>query len=373
MAHTYSCTYNSVKKGEKGCLSFQGTDLDTAIGNEVLGLLNSPPIEMLRDALAYSRRADEAKKNQLETERQRLERRERLLRDQFAACDPKLHWVYNDLQHELNKVLEEKNQFLQRLNTESFYHEQPSESDLYDVCVVAKDVSKIWHHPSMTNHERKEIIRALIANLSVNTTKEMIEATVYWIFGGTTDLKLYRWAGRDNLIRELHAAGCTTREIIDRLARGETSTGQIMKFSPSSFTNIYKRLGLKPHWRPSWVAALCREALERRSKGETNKQIADDFNSRGLTSPTGRTWTSKLIFNLTGAIKRQMDDLDALHREVFIDARRRGLGCVHMAREFNARGIPRDNGRPWHKEAVLRKWRMLVKKEPDLRYIGGDN
>jgi hypothetical protein len=308
-----------------------------------------------------------ARKNNLKMEGERLERRERLLREQLEACTPSLSWAWNDILEHLNTALAEKDKFARELAAQRF-EPVPTDEDLHDLCELAKDVAEVWHHTEMTDFERKEIVRALIEKVVVNcVTKEKIEGTICWASGATDEFMLYRWAGRDNLIRELYAEGCTTGEIIDRLARGETSTGQTLKLCPNSFFDIYKRLGVRPNLRPSWLSTLAKEAKRRRLAGESNDQIAADFNARGLTTHQGLPWTKHLVFNLTGAIKN--NSLDALHREVFIDAKRRGLGCVTMAKEFNARKIPRYNGKPWLKSSVLQTWRAIVKREPELRYL----
>src|ERR1041385_784297 len=98
MSHTYKCIKRSATYGEKPCLkTFSGQDLDHLVTTRVLAVLSGPTVEMLREALEFSRRGEMARKNNLKMEGERLERRERLLREQLEACTPSLSWAWNDI------------------------------------------------------------------------------------------------------------------------------------------------------------------------------------------------------------------------------------------------------------------------------------
>ena len=48
--------------------------------------------------------------------------------------------------------------------------------------------------------------------------------------------------------------------------------------------------------------------------------------------------------------------LEDLHREVISEARARGLNYRQMAEEFNERGIRRRDGQPWTARDIKRRW-----------------
>jgi hypothetical protein len=91
-----------------------------------------------------------------------------------------------------------------------------------------------------------------------------------------------------------------------------------------------------------------------------------------LQTAKGKRWTLKLVYNLLGDQKKRTH-LDALHREYILNARRRGLTHSQLAEELNKEEIRRYNGRPWHKEAVARKWRAMIRQEPGLAEIKATN
>ena len=292
--------------------------------------------------------------------RERLEYQIKLAQERFDNADPKYHRVYHDLQEQLEKRTEALENFEQSQLMKPFRPTlMGSEAELKELCDLAAEIPKIWHHPLVTSRERKEIIGCLIERVSVRTTPETVEGTLHWKSGGESPFYFYRKAGKYNLIEELHAQGCNTKEIIQRLETGRTSTGQSMKLHVESFYKIYKRLGLKHHSKPSWFKPLQEEAVQLRDEGKTCRQISDLFNRRGLKSLTGRPWSWKLIFNLISSAPRKPDPLKDIHREAFRDAHSRGLNLVQMAREFNERKIPRQNKRAWHPVAITRRWRAL--------------
>jgi recombinase len=169
-------------------------------------------------------------------------------------------------------------------------------------------------------------------------------------------------AGRHNLVRELHAEGCNVEEIQQRMAVGQNSTGQRRTYNILSIYLILKKLGLKPHRRPQWYNLLQDEAARLFEQGYSMRQIADQFNKRGLTSQWGKPWTKKLIYALLAGVKKGPYALDRVQFEAIADARGRGLKYAQMAVEFNERKVPRRDNRPWTARAISERWHDFAKR-----------
>ena len=122
-----------------------------------------------------------------------------------------------------------------------------TDDELEELCRLASDVPALWHHPGVSNQERKEILRCLIDQILVRATKERIDATIVWKTGSQTSLAIWRGFGRYNLIRELHEQNLTTLQIKEHLAAGKTSTGQIVNIGLSQILVMLRKMGLKPH------------------------------------------------------------------------------------------------------------------------------
>jgi Recombinase zinc beta ribbon domain len=214
-SHNYRCCDAAVKWGDKVCMKVPGRELDKAVERMVLQVLESPPIQILKQALREATRAEEIKAREMDAERQRIERRERLVRAQFDACDPKYKLVYDDLQEQLDAVLKDIKRMEERLQAERLRPKlEVTEETLGELCNLASQIPQIWHHELVTNHERKEIIRCLIKEIIATTTPQTIEATIVWNAGHQTSFHLYRRPSlRSTLVKELHAQGYNSREI----------------------------------------------------------------------------------------------------------------------------------------------------------------
>jgi hypothetical protein len=231
-------------------------------------------------------------------------------------------------------------------------------TELEELCALAADVPKIWHHPLVTYQERKEILRCLILKIDLAITQDCLNATIRWKSGHQTPIKIWRKTGRHNLVQELHTQGLTVEEIHDRLKR-QTSTGQSWKVNKLALYHIHKRLGLKPNRNPVWYESLRQEAVKLNEQGRSMKWIAAHFNSRGLKSLLGKPWTKKLLFGFISTVPRKSYSLKNLHQKAIAEARSRGLNSIEMAREFNERGVPRRDDRPWTPRAINERWYRL--------------
>jgi len=186
--------------------------------------------------------------------------------------------------------------------------------------------------------------------------KDCLDATICWKSGHETPVRVWRQTGRHYLVRELNAQGLTVEEIHARLKSGQTPTGQSWKVNKLALYHILKRLGLKPNRSPVWYESLRQEAAKLNEQGRSMKWIAAHFNNRGLRSLSGKPWTKKLIFSFLSKVPRKPYSLQKLHREVIAEARSRGLGYAKMATEFNERGVPRRDDRPWTAKAISERW-----------------
>lgn len=93
----------------------------------------------------------------------------------------------------------------------------------------------------MTNQERKEILRCIIDHIVVTATKQRIDAKIFWKTGDPTAISILRPAGRDELIRELHAQKLTVLEIREHLAVTSGSMANfcsILSFSSKTLSSF---------------------------------------------------------------------------------------------------------------------------------------
>src|SRR5262249_14948866 len=226
--YTYTCR-GSQHHLAKPCMRFSSLDLDRFIAREVLKVLKAPPLEMLKRALEASRTKNQARRDWIQSERERLAHEERVAEERAELARGKLQGVYFAALEKIEQIREEKEQFEKKVALEPTPSNQESEEKIEELCRVASDVPELWNHAAMTHQERKEILRCLIDHIVVAATKDKIEGTIYWKAGAQIPFLIWRGDGVLNLIRELHTQNLTTREIQQHLAAGKTSTGQVIE------------------------------------------------------------------------------------------------------------------------------------------------
>jgi DNA invertase Pin-like site-specific DNA recombinase len=357
--HRYQCNVLSTKFGENPCCSIQGTELDAAVERSVLAVLRTPPLDVLREALAEAREADRTHVARLDADRQRLTYRVELARDRFEKADPRNTRVFAFASEQFEKCMQEQSDFNQRLALEP---PRPSadatEEELRDLCAVASDIPRVWSHSAVSHRERKEVLRCLIETVKVSTTPLSIEITVLWASGAETTLRLWRRAGVDELIRQRHAEGMTAREIRNWLAGGDATTGQRWERTTAAVYQALRRLGVQPHPARQTMAAHRPRVRELYDAGKTLREIAALLNASGSRTPNGGPWKVNSVHRALG-LKLGRDRYARLHRELFADAKRRGLTAEQTADEFNAKRIPRYSTQPWTADAVRQRGAVL--------------
>jgi hypothetical protein len=210
-----------------------------------------------------------------------------------------LRRVHLDALEKLEKVLQEKEEFEQKISFEPLTPKSDqSEEELEEICRLASDVPRLWHHPLVTHQERKEILRCLIDKVLVTVTKERIDATICWKSGNQTSFSQWRRDGRHNLIRELHAQKLTVQEIKAHLAAGQTSTGQAVKFTLGRIYMMLREMALKPNRYSTGYLSALQKAAEFYLKGQSFEWIAKQLNKEGLPSGSGKAWTSRSFTNV---------------------------------------------------------------------------
>ena len=358
--YSYACGWDI-----EPCTRFTSYEFDKYILAEVFKVLQTPPVEMLKAALEERRNQKRARLKWIEAERERLEHEERRAKERADLTHNSLRRVHLDALEKLEKVFEEKERFEQKIALMPVVAiKDESEKELEELCRLASEMPRLWHHPMVTHQERKEILRCIIDHIAVTATKEKIDATILWKSASQTFLSMWRIAGRHNLIRELHAQKLTVLEIKEHLAAGKTSTGQVVNISSGNIYVTLRKLGLEPNRRSAVYLSLAKKAVELNRKGRSFEWIAQHFNEHALGSPSGKAWTTDKVYRLL-LRAGNAEILENLHRSAIADALGRGVNYRQMAVEFNKKKIRRKSGQRWTAGYIRKRWAALNRLERD--------
>jgi DNA invertase Pin-like site-specific DNA recombinase len=280
--HSYTCNRLATDYGADYCQYLPGAPIDAFVSQWVLKALEPAALTLSLEAAA-----------RLEDERQALDQlwQQRLERAAYESERAARHYRLVEPEHrlvarQLAKDWDDKLSAQRHLQEEyeRFLQVQPrllSRAEREAIEQLAHNIPALWHAPTTTVAERKEIVRQIIQRVIVagEGTCERLQLTIEWVGGGTTAGGTLRPISRiEHLsaypllcerIQTFAHQGYSTARITACLAQeGFHSPKYARPFSRQSVIELMRRLGVhQPRQRPRpplhahewWLADLERE------------------------------------------------------------------------------------------------------------------
>lgn len=189
----YDCIEQHVRHGGPTCQSIRGDGVDTAVAAALFEALQPAQLAVSLaslDELAVQARQIE-RQWQLRVERAQYEAD--LARRRFLAVDPENRLVARTLEREWNERLTE----VARLERE--YAASPqlspvlvSPEERQRILALTQDVPAIWHAPSTTQVERKQLLRCLVKDVTLTKRATTLSIAIRWQTDACTTLEIPR-------------------------------------------------------------------------------------------------------------------------------------------------------------------------------------
>lgn len=263
--YRYVCCRNRVDYGGDSCQSLSGPCLDEHIATQVLMALEPAALEL---SLATA--------THLEQDRSALDTlwQHRLERAEFEAeragrhyqlVEPENRLVARHLAQEWETKLQAQQQLQEDYDRFCAQHPQRlSTQEQQAIHQLAHTLPKLWHAPTTTSVQRKEIVRQIIQTVTVTVAgeSEWVHVKIEWVGGfvGRADIirPVSKWTQLSTYpelcerLKEFAQANVSTDEIIKRLhqegfhppKRRQTFTRQIVR-------SLMRRLGLQTRLSPT--------------------------------------------------------------------------------------------------------------------------
>ena len=254
----YRCGQLMASYGGALCQEVGGRALDAVLSHQVLKALEPVAVDLSLEAAQHveRQRADLDRLWQQRHERARYEV-ERAAR-QYRLCEPENRLVARQLEREW----EEKLATQQRLEEDyqRFLRTQPRgllAEEREAIRRLAEDIPALWHAPTTTTVERKEIVRQVVERVvvTVEGTSERVHVTIVWAGGLQTEGDCQRPVARlEQLsyypqlcarVRALAGEGLRAREIARCLnAEGFRPPKRHEQFGSQGVQDLLHRLGV---------------------------------------------------------------------------------------------------------------------------------
>jgi hypothetical protein len=248
-----------VREGLPGCISFGGADIDEALAEEVLQVVQPATLEAARLAAeqAHERRDEQVRLLRLELESARYEA-DRAWR-QYNTVEPENRLVAGELEHRWNDALTRVAEIEQRLIGE----EERSSTDepvppLEDLLELADRLDTVWNDPATDIRLKKRIVRTLVEEVLVDIDEEVgeIDVVIHWRGGIHSALRVpkrghgqHRATTPPDVLKtiEVLARICDDRLIAGYLNRQHLRTAKGLRWTKERVASLRSRHRIPRH------------------------------------------------------------------------------------------------------------------------------
>ena len=250
--------------GGKKCWTVAAWRIDEKVIELFLSAVAPPELELslavLQEVESQSAEVDRQWKLRLERARYEAARAER----QYHAVEPENRIVVRTLETRWNQKLQEL------LQVEREYEETRralkldlSEQDRNAILALSKDLPKVFHAPTTTQAERKQLLRLLIEDIvlcRVSQPERTTQIRILWKTGTVTEVSVPRPASGQpgqtppevtEQIRELSAKSLSYAQIADQLNQRNLKTGRGQVFTARGVGVIWVQIDPGQAARPS--------------------------------------------------------------------------------------------------------------------------
>jgi DNA invertase Pin-like site-specific DNA recombinase len=271
--HGYTCAFFQSNYGAGGrCQHIAGPALDAYVTSQVLEAVAPAALEI---SMAAAAQAEDERAALDKLWRQRLERARYAAdraRRQYQLAEPENRLVTRQLEADWEAALAEAGRL--EADYQRFTEEQPATltaDERAAIQALATDLPRTWNAPSTTQADRKELLRILIEDITVNVAgdSELVDVTITWAGGYQTSGQAVRPVARlDQLsyypallarVTGLAEAGRSSRQIADALnAEGFRPPKRTSRFTSEQVRTLISQRGIRAQakGRPAVLTAL---------------------------------------------------------------------------------------------------------------------
>ncbi len=254
----YLCQRDGIKNSEPICQTIIGGSIDDAISKLVIERMTPHSLEISlavqQELFARAKEVDQLHKKQVEKARYEAE----LARRRYRQVDPDNRLVACTLEAEWNEKLQLLEEAQSKLEQQREKQEQVSQSQKSEVLALANDLPQLWHSPKTSHKEKKQMLRLLIEDVTLNSGDNETTVQVYFKGGTTKTFTLPKpkraavlYATPTKIINKIDQLSYnhTDKEIADILNRAGLKSGKGVPFSIHSIKHIRYRNNIKSKFK----------------------------------------------------------------------------------------------------------------------------
>ena len=253
----YEC--HSPKRLGQGslCWSVSGRALDAAVTRAFLDVARPPEIELSFAVAREAERQGEEIGRQWKLRLEQARYQARLAERRYKAVDPDNRVVVRSLERDWEEALREVER-VEREHAEVLRRERVEldAETRAQILAMSRDLERVWHAPTTTSAQRKNLLRTLIREVSltpIDLPQRQTRLQVLWETGAVTEIYVPRpdklvaqaaSAAAEAALRELVAEGHPLSAIADELNRRGLRTGVGRRWNATAVEGVKQRCGI---------------------------------------------------------------------------------------------------------------------------------
>jgi DNA invertase Pin-like site-specific DNA recombinase len=213
----YFCRYAEIEYGGPRCQELRGRDLDVKVARLVLEALAPDRVVIALAALKELEQEYASLQRQRKLRLERVQYEAERAQRQYSAVEPENRLVARTLEHrweeklrEVEKVEQEYETWLRQSRLEL------TNKDRRDILALGEDLPQVWHAPSTTPADRKQILRLVIKEVIVDRTRTQgkVWFQINWQTGATSEHWFIRQVHSYDEYADLEALERRVRELL---------------------------------------------------------------------------------------------------------------------------------------------------------------
>ena len=254
----YLCQRHGIEYGEPKCQIIAGYYVDKAIEQLLLELVKPVTLEIAftvqQEVQQRLKEADKLRGQKV----QRAQYQADLAKERFMNADPRNRLVADQLEADWNDKLRVLTEVRQE-------YEQQHELDKIKldkqcrekILSLVKDFPKVWNDPSITNQQRKRMVRLIIEDVTMERSNRDIDLKIRLKGGATHQMKVPVPIGvpqekrtKPEVIKEIDKLmdNFTDREIAENLNRRGIKPALSEKFNAKTILRLRRKNNLKSRY-----------------------------------------------------------------------------------------------------------------------------
>lgn len=261
----YACRRGALDNGERRCISFGGSSVDSAISREILRVVSPAGLEVARRASTELERRQNDVLNSLSLAAEEARYAVDRARRQYDAVDPENRLVAEELERRWNAELEKLDELQRRIDREATRASELRPASIESLEDLPADLEQVWNDPATDVRLKKRILRTLIEEVVVDVAAcaGRILLVIHWKGGVHSEISVKRRRRGQNRLRtpanviaaiELLSRTCTDDVIAGVLNRNGLPTGRGNRWTRERVASVRARRNL-----PRFSAEQCEE------------------------------------------------------------------------------------------------------------------